>query len=416
MKSIYSKFNSKKFKKNFFPTEFKKGIRLHEPTYNSDEINAVVDTLLSSRLTFGPKTKKFEKKFNNIIKSKNSVYVNSGSSANLLALSILTNPYFKKRMKPGDEVIVPALSWSTSVWPIIQCNLKPVFVDINKETMNIDTKIIEKAITKKTRCILAIHTYGNSCQIDDLMKLKKKYNLFLIEDTCESLGTKFKNKFCGTFGDIGTYSFYFSHHLTTVEGGMMVTNNSEIAKIAKIVRAHGWIRDLDEKDKKKIEKKYSNIDKKFLFTNIGYNIRGSEIGATIGLVQLKRLKKILLIRKKIGKFWTKFFLKNDMFSVQKQTKNSEHSWFGIPIFLKKKDPKLVTRFRKILDKKNIETRPIICGNITVQPAMKKLNYRIYGNLKNSNFIMRNSFAIGCHQNISTKNLNYASKIIKNFKR
>ena len=241
--------------------------------------------MLSTRLTFGPKTKKFEAAFSKIVKSRYSMYVNSGSSANLLAFSVLTNPYFK-RLKPGDEVIVPALSWSTSVWPIIQCNLKPVFVDINKETMNIDVSKIEKAITKRTKCILTIHTYGNAAEIDKLLKLKKKYGLFLIEDTCESLGTKFKGKYCGTFGDIGTYSFYFSHHLTTVEGGMMVTKNKEISNIAKMLRAHGWIRDLENKEKK-VRKKYSKIDKKFLFTNIGYNIRGSEIGAAIGLIQLK---------------------------------------------------------------------------------------------------------------------------------
>ena len=340
MNNINHKFKLKKIQKNFFPTKYRKGIRLHEPTYNLDEINEVVKTLLSTRLTFGPKTKKFEAAFSKIVKSRYSMYVNSGSSANLLAFSVLTNPYFK-RLKPGDEVIVPTLSWSTSVWPIIQCNLKPVFVDINKETMNIDVSKIEKAITKRTKCILTIHTYGNAAEIDKLLKLKKKYGLFLIEDTYESLGTKFKGKYCGTFGDIGTYSFYFSHHLTTVEGGMMVTKNKEISNIAKMLRAHGWIRDLENKEKKKLEKKYSKIDKKFLFTNIGYNIRGSEIGAAIGLIQLKKLKRIISIRRKIGKFWKKHFKNNDVLSIQKETINSEHSWFGIPIYLKRQNPKLV---------------------------------------------------------------------------
>ena len=179
-----------------------------------------------------------------------------------------------------------------------------------------------------------------------------------------------------------------------------------------MLRAHGWIRDLENKEKKKLEKKYSKIDKKFLFTNIGYNIRGSEIGAAIGLIQLKKLKRIISIRRKIGKFWKKHFKNNDVLSIQKETINSEHSWFGIPIYLKRQNPKLVKKLRKLLDKNNIETRPIICGNITVQPAMKKLKYKISGKLENSNYIMKNSFAIGCHQNITKDNLLYAKKIIE----
>ena len=404
-------FDQKKYKKNFFPTEKKLGIRLHEPTYDYKEINSVIRTLLSSNLTFGKKTKYFENKFERLIKTKNALYVNSGSSANLLALSTLTNPYLKNHLKPGDEVIVPALSWSTSVWPIIQNNLTPVFVDIEKESMNIDPKNIEKAISKKTKAILIIHTYGNACDMKEILRIKKKYKLFLIEDTCEALGTEYNKQYCGTFGDIGTYSFYFSHHITTGEGGMMITNNTDISNIANTLRAHGWVRNLPEKEKIKYEKKYKNIDKKFLFINLGYNLRGSEIGASIGIEQLKKFRNIILKRRKIAQQFINFFQKNKFFSLQKETKNSSHSWFGLPIYLNKKIN--LNKIRKYLDSKNVETRPIICGNITNQPALKKFKYKIKGSLKNSNFIMKNAFAIGCHQNISYKNINYTKKIINN---
>ena len=407
--SLKKQFYSNPLKKNFEPTRNKLGIRLHEPTYDYKEIDAVVKTLLSSNLTFGKKTKNFEDNFKKFIKTKNALYVNSGSSANLLALSTLTNPYFKNHLKPGDEVIVPALSWSTSVWPIIQNNLIPVFVDIEKDTMNIDPVKIQKAISRKTKAILIIHTYGNSCNMKEIIKIKKKYNLFLIEDTCEALGTKYMNKFCGTFGDIGTYSFYFSHHMTTGEGGMMITNNKEINQISNTLRAHGWTRNLQKKDKIKYERKFKNIDKKFLFINIGYNIRGSEIGASMGIEQLKKLKKFISKRRYVANKFVKYFKKNKLFSIQKETEKSSHSWFGIPILINNKKTK-TEKIRKILDNKNIETRPIICGNITSQPALKKFKFRISGNLKNSNFIMKHSFAFGCHQNISDRNINYAKDL------
>ena len=408
--NIKNLFNNNKYKKNFFPTRNKLGIRLHEPTYDYKEMDSVIKTLLSSNLTFGKKTQIFEKKFEKLIKTKDALYVNSGSSANLLALSTLANPYLKNHLKPGDEVIVPALSWSTSVWPIIQNNLTPVFVDVDKKTMNIDPRNIEKAISMKTRAILIIHTYGNACNMKEIIKIKKKYNLFLIEDTCEALGAKYNNKYCGTYGDIGTYSFYFSHHITTGEGGMMVTNNKEISNIANTLRAHGWVRNLPKKEKIKFEKKYKNIDKKFLFVNLGYNLRGSEIGASIGIEQLKKFKNIISKRRKIAKKFVTFFKSMSHLKLQSETKNSDHSGFGLPIYLNKKIN--IKKIRSFLDKKNIETRPIICGNITSQPALRKFKYKIKGSLRNSNFIMKNSFAIGCHQNIEDKNIKYAQKLLR----
>ena len=187
---------------------------LIENPFSNDDINEGIKVLKSKQLTLSTKTKKFENDFTTKFNSKYSLMVNSGSSANLLALQCLINPYRKNRLKKDDEVIIPTLCWSTSLWPIIQSNLKPIFIDINPETLNISEKDIEDKITKKTKAIMLVHVLGNSCNMDEIMRIKKKYNLVLIEDTCESLGSKYKNKYLGTFGEFSTFSFYSSHQIS----------------------------------------------------------------------------------------------------------------------------------------------------------------------------------------------------------
>ena len=199
---------------------------LIENPFSNDDINEGIKVLKSKQLTLSTKTKKFENDFTTKFNSKYSLMVNSGSSANLLALQCLINPYRKNRLKKDDEVIIPTLCWSTSLWPIIQSNLKPIFIDINPETLNISEKDIEDKITKKTKAIMLVHVLGNSCNMDEIMRIKKKYNLVLIEDTCESLGSKYKNKYLGTFGEFSTFSFYSSHQISSGEGGMICCKNS----------------------------------------------------------------------------------------------------------------------------------------------------------------------------------------------
>ena len=210
--------------------------------FSDDDIAEGIKVLKSKQLTISKKTINFEKDFSSSLKSKHSLMVNSGSSANLLALQCLINPYRKNRLKKGDEVIIPTLCWSTSLWPIIQSNLKPVFVDINPLTLNIDEKEIEKKINKKTKAILLVHVLGNSCDMEQIMRIKKKYNLILIEDTCESLGSKYKNKFLGTFGEFSSFSFYSSHQISSGEGGMICCKDRIDYNIIKSLRSHGWSR------------------------------------------------------------------------------------------------------------------------------------------------------------------------------
>jgi Predicted pyridoxal phosphate-dependent enzyme apparently involved in regulation of cell wall biogenesis len=217
--------------------------------YRKKDIKKAIDVLKSFKITSGIKTINFENSFKKKIKVNNALMVNSGSSANLLALQCLINPYRKKRLKRGDEILIPSLCWSTSLWPIIQSGLKPKFVDVEKNTLNIDLKDLKSKITKKTKGILIVHVLGNSTNMNELIKIKKKHNLYLIEDTCESLGTKFRNKYLGSFGEFSSFSFYSSHQISSGEGGMICCKNQEDFEILKALRAHGWSRGLKNEQK-----------------------------------------------------------------------------------------------------------------------------------------------------------------------
>ena len=217
-------------------------VRLHEPTFSADEINAALDCLLSTHVTMGQKVKSFETAFSSSGTFGPGVMVNSGSSANLLAIAALTNPEARDGLQPGDEVIVPALSWSTTVWPLVQLGLIPVVVDIDPTTLNVDPNEIEAAITEKTRGIMVVHVYGNPCELDAIQDICNRHSLILIEDCCEALGANYDGKSVGNFGRVGTFSFYFSHHITTLEGGITIAQEQEDAELMRILRAHGWIR------------------------------------------------------------------------------------------------------------------------------------------------------------------------------
>ena len=400
--------------KNNFSNDFnlkKPSIKLHEPTFGSEEINGAIDVLLSRNITMGEKVIKFENLFSKKFAYKKSISCNSGSSANLLAISALTNLNIQNRLEPGDEVLVSALSWSTTIWPLIQCGLIPVIIDINSNTLNLDENLIEKSISKKTKAIMPVHVYGNPCNMDEILRIKKKYDLLLIEDCCEAMGAKYKDKTIGSFGDVGTFSFYFSHHITTLEGGMCVTNNIDLSERMKILRAHGWLRDIDYPEKFNS----FEIDKNFTFVDLGYNFRITELQGDFGIKQLAKFDRILKKRKKVFWGWKKIFDEySDLFLIQQEQKNGESSFFGFAITLRENCPFKVNDIRKFFQINGIETRPIICGNIALQPAMKNYKHRIFGKLTNSSYVMNNSFSIGCHQNITVNAQNYLKIILKKF--
>ena len=388
---------------------------LVENPYSDADIKEAIKVLKSKQLTISGRTKNFEKYFTKKFNSKFSVMVNSGSSANLLALQCLINPYRKNRLKPGDEVIIPTLCWSTSLWPIIQSGLTPIFIDINQNTLNIDENEIKKKISKKTKAILLVHVLGNSCDMDQILKIKKKYNLILIEDTCESIGSKFNKKYLGTFGDFSSFSFYSSHQISSGEGGMICCKNKEDYNIILSLRSHGWSRGTSFESK--IYKKNKNLDKKFIFFNSGYNLRPTEVSAAIGHNQLKKLNQFIKIRKinrlKIIQRITHNSYLNNKIDFFYENKNVNPSWFGIPIKILKK----IKEKKKILynlEKHGVETRPIISGNFAKQPASIKYKLSLKRKFPMTDKVYNSSFFIG----LPTKRITekYLNKLVKAFEK
>ena len=377
---------------------------LLDDAFSKKDLNEGIKVILSKKITMSSITSMFEEKFAQYVGSKYAVMVNSGSSANLLATFAACNPLRKNRFKPGDEAIIPSVLWSTSLWPLVQAGLKPVFVDIVPSTLNADIKLILSKINPRTRLIMAIHVLGNSTDIEILKNICKKKNIILIEDTCESLGSKFKNKSLGTFGDFGTYSFYYSHQITCGEGGMVTCNTLDDYKILYSLRAHGWARGINAiKSKKKI----GNLNKDFVFINSGFNLRPTDIAAAIAFNQFKRLKKMMKMRdSNRTKIINKLLNSNNwkqQFSFINPAPNVSPSWFGLPILISERLIDYKNKFLKYLSEKGIETRPIISGNFMNQPCVKlyKLNQ---GNEKfvNAQLIDDRGFFIGLHTKEITK--------------
>ncbi len=388
-------------------------VRLHEPTFGASEIIAAVDVLLSTRVTMGPKVRDFERQFADAFKFAHGITNNSGSSANLLAIAALSNVATRNRLKPGDEVIVPALCWSTTVWPLIQHGLVPVIVDIDPVTFNIDPNELERAIGPKTRAIMLVHVYGNPCDMTAIADICRRRNLMLIEDCCEALGAFYEGTPVGKFGLVGTFSFYFSHHMTTLEGGICVTESFELAEMLRILRAHGWVRELQ--DPQSAYDKYPDIDKRFLFINQGYNLRLTELQAAFGLAQLPKLEGFVDARRVNTTEWQKDLERwSSFFLFQRETPKARSSCFGFPLVLKPDTPFEVADITAFLNKANIETRPIICGNIAEQPAMKLYEHRVVGDLRHSSNVMRRGFSFGNHQAVDAPARAYVTGKIAEF--
>ena len=376
---------------------------LLENAFSNADIISGIKVLLSKKITMSSITEKFENEFAKFIGSKYALMVNSGSSANLISVFALINPKKKNRLRPGNEFMIPSLCWSTSLWPIVQAGLTPRFIDIDKKTLNISIDEIKKKFNSKTKAIMGIHVLGNSTNMNELSSFIKKKNLFLIEDTCESLGAKYNGKHLGTFGDFGTYSFYYSHQITSGEGGMIVCNSKDDYKIIHALRSHGWDRGL------------GNNKKNFNFINSGFNLRPTEIVAAIGYSQFKRLNKFKNVRsinrkKIIDRLKNSIHWKNQ-FTFIDPIKKLEPSWFGLPILIDKKISHKKDKFLNFLNNKEIETRPIISGNFINQPCVKLFNLnKKREKFKNTQEIDDRGFFVGLHTTpITDKQLNFIEK-------
>ncbi len=382
-------------------------IKLVSDSWDHKEKQAIKNVIYKGRYTMGPYVSKFEKLFSKKFKRKYSIMVNSGSSANLLSIASL---FYKKKnpLRPGDEVIVPALAWSTTYFPLKQYNLKIRLCDIDLETLNYDIKDLKKKITNKTKLIVGVSILGNPAKLDILKKICNKKKIYLFEDNCESLGAKIKNKLTGTFGELSTSSFFFSHHISTIEGGMITTNNKELYDICKSLRAHGWTRDLENSTifKKNNDEFYEN----YRFILPGYNVRPQEINGAIGIEQIKKFEKMILIRKKNAKTFKSLFENDDRFIIQKETGSS--SWFAFTMIV---NPKKIDRLQifKKFKKNKIDFRMITGGNIASHDVIKYLNISKNDlNLPNANYVHKNGFFIGNHPRLIEKELIFLKQILK----
>ena len=394
--------------RNFFSTKSqheqskttKFQIPLAVPSYNHEEVIDALDSMLSTWVTMGEKVKSFEEQFSKYIGCKNGIMVNSGSSANLLALSILSNPATENSIKRDSQIITPAVTWATTVSPIINVGCTPMFVDVDLDTLCVNTEEIKEAINSKTACLLPVHLMGNPCNMQEISKISKEHDLYLVEDACEAHGATFDDKKVGSFGDLGTFSFFMSHHISTIEGGMIVTNNEELAEMGKTLRTFGWTRDL--KNKNKINSEYPEIDPRFLFVNTGYNFRPTEIQGAFGRNQLPKLEPLIKIRRENALFWNDELSKYSEYLILPKRNLENHVYFGYAITIKKNSPFSREKLTKFLESKGIETRPIMSGNYIEQPAAKLINYQKHGELNNAKLIMRNSFFIGNHHKVTQK--------------
>ncbi len=407
----YIRDHFKDQKREFVPGKTK--IPLNIPTYDSEEVEEALESLLSTWVTMGSKVRRFEEAFAQYNGSKHAVMVNSGSSANLLALSVLTNPILENPIPKGSEIITPAVTWATTVYPISNVGCTPVLVDVDPKTFNILPDEIEKAITGKTRAILPVHLLGAPCQIERIKKIADIHDLYLIEDTCETTGGEVHGKKTGSFGDMGTFSFFLSHHISTIEGGLVVTDDDQLYEYLKAMRAFGWVRDLKEKEN------YSSanrgIDPRFLFVTHGYNIRPTEIQGAFGIHQIRKLDAFIETRRQNADYWKKRLTPyRDTITLPIEEAGTRHVYFGYPLTVNSKAPFTREQLVNHLEGRIIETRPIMAGNMAEQPVMKQLAHRTSGTLPNSRMIMRQSFFFGNHSGIGEPEREYIADSIIDF--
>ena len=386
---------------------------LHVPSYGADEVNEAIASLLTTQITMGEKVRRFETLWAEYLGVRHAVMVNSGSSANLVAAAVLVNPAFPDRLRPGDEVIVPAVAWSTTYYPLVNVGLVPVLVDVDLDTFTLDPAAVERAIGPRTRAMMPVHLLGNPCDMRALGDLARRHRLHVIEDTCEAHGARFEGRPVGTFGVMGTFSFYFSHHISTIEGGVVVTNDDLVADLSRMLRAHGWTRDV----RKKPDVPNPGIDERFLFVNLGYNFRATEVQGAFGIHQVPKLEGFIRQRRENVEDLNAALRKYSEWLMEcpgRDGGGSRSVWFGYPITVRPGAPFSRDDLTRFFESRGIETRPIMAGNFQEQPAIKLFEHRIAGPLPNSALIMRQSFFIGNHHALGESERRYVKECADEF--
>jgi len=385
---------------------------LASSSWNHLEYKALQEVIRNGYFSMGPKVEECEKCFAEYFGSKYSIMVNSGSSANLLMIGALMYRSYNKLNK-GDEVIVPAVSWSTTYFPVNLYGLKLVFVDIDRETLNYDLKALEKAAKgNKVKLIMCVNLLGNPNEFKEVNHIAAKYNLEVIEDNCEAMGADYNNKMAGTWGIMGSFSSFFSHHISTMEGGFVVTDEEELYHIMLSLRAHGWTRNLP-KDNLICNKSSDAFTESFRFVLPGFNLRPLEMSGALGIEQLKKLSNIVKCRRDNAFRFKEVTSKYDFITIQKEVGKS--SWFGFSITLNDNCSQSREQILKTFRYYGFEARPVVAGNFVNQEVMKHLDFRIDGELSNANVIDTNSFFIGNHHFPMTDAINELPKVLENCK-
>ena len=390
--------------------------------FDEKEIKAAVSSSLDFWLTLGSEGESFEREFSEYLGVKHVCLVNSGSSANLIAFAALTSPKLKKdRIMPGDEVITVAAGFPTTVNPIIQYGCVPVFVDVDINTVNIDVSKLEDALSRRTRAVMLAHTLGNPFDLNAVLSFCRKHDLYLIEDNCDALGSRYKGKLTGTFGDIGTSSFYPPHHMTMGEGGAVYSNNHEIFSIVQSLR--DWGRDCwcssghDNSCGRRFTQKFGRLprgyDHKYVYSHIGYNMKPIDIQAAIGREQLKKLPSFIETRKRNWQYLRERFADlEDSWHFMHATPGSDPSWFGFMMIMKKPDHRRLTEICRFLEAKKIGHRRLFGGNLLWQPAYENIKHRTVGRLVNTEKIALGGLFLGVYPGLTEEMLQYMVQSMK----
>ncbi|WP_238883214.1 lipopolysaccharide biosynthesis protein RfbH [Clostridium sp. YIM B02551] len=424
LEKVVELYNVREKNKKFIPGESK--VHYAGRTFDEKEMIAAIDSTLDFWLTLGTKGREFCNKFSSYLGIENCLVTNSGSSSNLIATSALCSPTIKNPMMPGDEVITTAMTFPTTLNPIIQNGLIPVFIDVEGDTYNIDASKIEDAITDKTKAIIFAHTLGNPAEIDKIMSIARKHGLYVIEDTCDALDSTYDGKPCGSFGDFSTYSFYAAHHMTMGEGGAVCTNNLELYRAALSIRDWGracfcQTGELDENGAcgHRFDFKFDGLpegyDHKYVYNNIGYNLKPLDIQCAIGIEQIDKLEYFTQKRKHNFKVLYDCFKKyEDKFILPRSLPKAEPSWFAIPLTVREDAGFTKKDFVTYLESKKIETRMLFAGNILRQPGYKNIKYKVVGSLVNTDIVLNRTFFLGVYPGIGEEQLTYMVSVIEDF--